>query len=321
MPRQELNTQGGKSLAKQLRPRGKRTGSGQVDSLWRGSETVLLQYVVAAGGGGGAAWAGGGGAGGYRSSIPGESSGGGASAEEPLTVEKGEALVLTVGAGGATNSAGSNSVFHAITSLGGGVTGGNGGSGGGGGTAGAGTAGQGYAGGTGTNTTDCNGNGRIPGGGGGGAGGVGESSFVSGGWQYSGQGGIGVQTFATGSSILLCAGGNAGARSHTSDNQGCNYRRTRGWGEGTGGHEGHGDCGGRSVGTAAGANTGGGSGGIPYAYDPGNTYNGGSGRVIVRWVTGTATPSVSAGITYTSGTTGIYSFINCTAGTGTVTFS
>lgn len=324
MPRQELNTQGGKSLASQLRPRGKRSGTGQVDSLWRGGPgSINVEFVVAAGGGGGAAWAGGGGGGGYRSSIPGESSGGGASAEPVLPVDLGVALTLTVGAGGAQSSNGSDSVFHNITSLGGGTTGSTGGSGGGGwGGAGAsGTANQGYGGGTSTFTSDCNGNGRNPGGGGGGAGGAGESSFTSGGYQYSGQGGAAVSTNATGTSLLHGAGGNAGARSSTSDNQGCNYRRTRSQGEGSGGHEGHGDCGGRTVGTSGSANYASGGGGIPYAYAPAGEYQGGSGRVIVRWLTGTATATVSAGITYTSGTTGLYSFINCTSGSGTVTFN
>jgi hypothetical protein len=97
-----------------------------------------VQYLVVAGGaaGGGAydnvsGTAGGGGAGGYRSSVTGESSGGGGSAESALSVSPGTAYTVTVGAGGAavTNSsalgtAGSNSVFGSITSVGGGGGGG-----------------------------------------------------------------------------------------------------------------------------------------------------------------------------------------------------
>ena len=87
-----------------------------------------VQYLVIGGGGGGGNThgGGGGGAGGYRCSVPGESSGGGASAESPLTLGVGS-YTVTVGAGGSgaasrsvTGSTGQDSVFHTITSKGGG---------------------------------------------------------------------------------------------------------------------------------------------------------------------------------------------------------
>jgi hypothetical protein len=130
--------------------------------------------VVAGGGGGGSSFAGGGGAGGYRSSVIGESSGGGSSAESLLSVSPGP-YSITVGAGGAIDTNGANSVFSTITSTGGGgggsgtINGIIGGSGGGGGyvaSGAAGTTNQGRAGGNGSPTFSSN---RAAGGGGGGS--------------------------------------------------------------------------------------------------------------------------------------------------------
>jgi hypothetical protein len=88
-----------------------------------------FEYLVIGGGGGGGGYlcAGGGGAGGYRCSVPGESSGGGASAESPLILPVGT-YTVTVGAGAPLAATyypdpgrtGSDSVFHTITSKGGG---------------------------------------------------------------------------------------------------------------------------------------------------------------------------------------------------------
>lgn len=151
------------------------TGSG---AFVPSSNLTNVDYLVVAGGGGGSNTGAGGGAGGLRSTM--YQTGGGGELESKLSLTSGTSYTVTIGAGGAGDSAsavGGNSVFGSITSLGGGCGGGNqvgkyngvnGGSGGGarsdtGGTAGTGTTGQGFA-----------GSAAIYGAGGG-AGGVGES--------------------------------------------------------------------------------------------------------------------------------------------------
>jgi len=158
------------------------------------SNTLTVQYLVIAGGGSGGQGidnnhgGGGGGAGGYRSSVPGELSGANSSAESQLTLNRGS-YTVTIGAGagvqgfGGTGNNGGDSVFHTITSIGGGrggsyfsggpTTGGSGGGAGvtGGGQAGAaGTANQGFAGGAGQSGF------QDFGGSGGGAGGAGSTA-------------------------------------------------------------------------------------------------------------------------------------------------
>ena len=175
-----------------------------------------VEYLVVAGGGGGARdEGGGGGAGGYLTGT-----GHGVTAQN---------YNITVGAGGSssgnsggnTGGAGGNSVFSTITSIGGGgggysgggsTVGASGGSGGGGGGAGAGgsaTSGQGYAGGSGGGTS-----GNYPAGGGGGAGQAGTAGSGS----TSGNGGNGLQNDITGTNIYYAGGGGGGifSSSHTS---------------------------------------------------------------------------------------------------------
>lgn len=185
------------------------------------SEVEVL--VVAGGGGGGANHAGGGGAGGlvYNSSY---------------AVTPGTSITVTVGLGGSKSTSytstaagdGQNSVFGAISAIGGGG-GGNrrdsgtaglefgrsGGSGGGGGgqgsdnvptsTGGNGTAGQGFAGGTGS--FHC-------GGGGGGAGGLGQTTNGSDGnssaSSFPGDGGPGLSFNISGSPQYYAGGGGGG---------------------------------------------------------------------------------------------------------------
>lgn len=263
-----------------------------------GVSLTNVEYLVLAGGGGGG-WqhGGGGGAGGYRSSVVGENSGGGAAAEETLTLSSGT-YGVTIGLGGAgTNSdvsgqytgtkggTGGNSIFHTITSLGGGgggsyranidsaANGASGGSGGGGGAlesgntgcgygqlGGAGTTGQGYAG----------GRSSYAGAGGGGAGGVGEVGCGSNPFGDAGDGGIGVTSSITGTPVARGGGGGGGS-------YGSNQ---------SGGSAGVGVAGGGNGGwSTAGFNGtqylgGGGGGGGVYGQFGGN---GGDGVVIVRY--------------------------------------
>ena len=168
------------------------------------TEDMTCEYLVIAGGGsGGSGAGGGGGAGGYRCSVSGETSGRGSSAESPLSLTASTGYLVTVGAGGASQTSvdvdgfqGSNSVFATITSTGGGRgagytgPGGSGGSGGGASynaTGGSGTAAQGY-----------DGAGNTSGGGGGG--GAGASASVT-------NGGNGLSSSITGFAVTRAGGG------------------------------------------------------------------------------------------------------------------
>jgi len=236
--------------------------------------------VVAGGGGGGTLRGGGGGAGGYRSSVSGESSGGGNSAEARIRVSSGESYVVAVGGGGAgsasatlTGVSGSSSTFSTVTSIGGGGGDSNnvllalsGGSGGGSvntGTAGQGFAGQGFAGGVGS------GGGSTQASGGGGGAGAAGANAVSG---NGGAGGAGVTSSITGSAVARAGGGGGGAQ------------------DGTGGAGGSGVGGaGTDDATTAGAgtvNTGSGGGGGGWTGSSAGVGGaGGSGVVIIRYLT------------------------------------
>ena len=254
-----------------------------------GSETV--DYLVIAGGGGsggqGGQASGGGGAGGYRES-PGTASG--SYTVSPLGVSPAVALPvtatgfpITVGAGGAGGSAGTDnngsagnpSVFSTITSTAGGFgggnpgpgPGGNGGSGGGGrnsGTKGAGNTppvspAQGTPGG------DSDGH---SGSGGGGATGLGGDSNGPGG--ASGNGGVGGTSSINGTPTQR-AGGGAGGRSPSSPSSGSN----------SGGGGPGGGPGGSPPAQNGTDNTGGGAGGVGLGPLAGGV--GGSGIVIIRY--------------------------------------
>ncbi|MES2631015.1 MAG: hypothetical protein V4611_03590 [Patescibacteria group bacterium] len=261
--------------------------------------TTFDALVVAGGGGGGANSPGGGGAGGVLA-LNGLTPSIGT---YNVTVGAGAAGATTGSAGGAK---GSNSVFGSNTAQGGGGgasrDGGSaaafGGSGGGGAGAttslrvpgGAGTANQGSSGGNGV-TADAGAN--ATGGGGGGAGGRGVDA-VSGG--AAGNGGPGYITYMTGS--RLAVGGGGGGAITVNGSTGVS---TDGGGNGT------------SMGALNGlANTGGGGGGRTGSAQAGN---GGSGVVIVRFITGklsvtvtgspTLTTTTMAGVSYTS-----YTFTN-----------
>jgi hypothetical protein len=165
-----------------------------------------LEYLVVAGGGAagyGQYAQGGGGAGGYRTATG-------------YSVTPGTTYTVTVGAGGASDVSGSNSVFDTITSTGGGRGGGltqhgaaSGGSGGGGvegyTAGGAGTSGQGFAGGT------QGGSSWVSQGGGGGADAAGTANTTSNSTGAAGSGGNGKSSSITGTATYYAGGGGAGA--------------------------------------------------------------------------------------------------------------
>ena len=286
---------------------------------------LIVDYLVVAGGGGGGSTrstsggGGGGGAGGYRSSVTGESSGGGAAAESSLTLTSGASYAITIGSGGVggpvslMGTSGNNSVFHTITSIGGGAGGGGttapldglgGGSGGGGSfasSAGAGTANQGYIGGSSTQSR--------AGAGGGGASSKG-TDITQSGYPYpvnGTAGGFGVSSAITGTSIARAGGGGGGA-----DNTSGGGAAVAGGGAG----------GNNSIGVAGTPNTGGGGGGAG-SYSIGSAPEkagaaGGSGIVILRYPN-SYTISGLSGTTITVGTDKVTTFTN--VGTGNIQFN
>ena len=269
-------------------------------SRWRsfGSDAIAVEYlVVAGGGGGGIDIGGGGGAGGYQTGT--------------TAASIGTSYTVTVGAGGAANTNGSNSTFYSFVSLGGGKggtyatnTAGTGGSGGGGGgqsqPAAAGTPGQGKDGGAGTY-----GGGAAAGGGGGGAGTNGSAAtYTSAG--VGGNGGNGLQSSITGSSAYYAGGGGGGQRNFASSAPG-------GLGGGGNGANINNQDGGNAV-----ANTGGGGGGVGSGTTAGT---GGSGIIVIK-IPSTNIATFSAGLTVSTITSvSGFNIYKVTAGTGTVTFS
>jgi hypothetical protein len=244
---------------------------------------LTADYLVVAGAGGGGgpgvSGGGGGGAGGVRCTVG--ATGGGGSLETPLSLSSGSAYTVTVGAGGAADTIGNNSIFGSITSTAGGrgkssgsAANANGGSGGGGnGTAagvsaniaGTGTANQGYAGGDGFPGPGDN---ARNSGGGGGAGSVGAAGTAS----VGGNGGSGITTSISGTSTVYAGGGGGGV----------GYG-TRGTGTNGGGNGGNGS----TAGGAGTTNTGSGGGGGGRNESTGTTQvagAGGSGIVIVRYL-------------------------------------
>lgn len=245
-----------------------------------------VEYLVVAGGGAGGANGGGGGAGGLLTAAG-------------LSVASGTVYTVTVGAGGSGQSyanrasitAGSSSVFGAISTNGGGQggtesqnwgngtgAGASGGSGGGGGYAGSttsggsGTSGQGFAGGT-----NAGGSTNLFGGGGG-AGSVGTNAVSN---TSCGVGGTGMCSTITGARVFYAGGGGGGTAASGDSNK-----------VGIGGGGGGGD-GGFLVGFSGQANTGGGGGGSQAA--SAITGSGGSGIVIIRYPQVNAAPALVTG--------------------------
>lgn len=259
-----------------------------------------VECIVAAGGGGGGAdggRGGAGGAGGYISFVVGEQQGGGGTVSSPLNVTA-QNYTITIGAGGAGGSRsadtdsfnGNNTIFGAITAIGGGrgggdadigasLDGGNGGSGGGGAARLAnqinngGTGSQGFDGGLGSRQYPSS----LPeddylyqSGGGGGASEAGENAVFDDPYvNVGGDGGDGIQTNITGTPTYF-AGGGGGAQSWPPGGADVPFAGLGGGGNGfVSGVQGQED---------GQVNTGGGGGG-------GAAFggNGGSGIVIIRY--------------------------------------
>ena len=245
-----------------------------------GERAILTEaLVIGGGGGGGSAIGGGGGAGGYRCNVVGELSGGSATAEASFYLTSGSYPIM-VGAGGSTNTRGSDSQIATFYSVGGGsgaafsairaTTGGSGGGGSGGGDGDTGSNGvlgvprQGRDGG---NRSHVTGTDRRSGGGGGAlANGANATTTVA------GAGGAGISSSITGTAVTRGGGGGGTAAGGTN---------------GTGG-----TGGGGNAGSAGAANTGGGGGGGA---------SGGSGIVIFR-VESSASVSFSGGVSHTTTT-------------------
>jgi hypothetical protein len=178
----------------------------------------------------------GGGAGGGPVDVRAGSGGGGAgrvTASTTSVTPGASVLTITIGGGGATNTAGTASTITGIVSATGGSVGNlNGG-----------TSGNGFSGGTGTTTPES----AIGiGGGGGGAGAVGANGVAySGDVGNGGNGGVGLETLITGTSQYFGGGGG-----------GAGYAAAGG----TGGTGGGGNGGGTGPSTAGSPNTGGGGG-------------------------------------------------------------
>ena len=259
------------------------------------NQEITVDYLVVAGGGaGGSAGHGGGGGGGMRSTVT--ATGGTRGLETALQLFANQEYLVTVGAGGAVGSVGSDSQFHYITSFGGGYISTNGGSGGGTHAffAGSGTIGQGFKGGQSRDVSP------YAAGGGGGAGQEGVSNT---GGSIAGNGGNGVACEITGSSVTYAGGGGGGV-----------YLSGTAGSGGLGG----GGAGGSSP-VAGTANLGGGGGGKSGTSGGGGT--GGSGVVVLRYPD-TLTITIGAGLTGTeSGASGGYKRATFTAGTGNVSWA
>ena len=258
-------------------------------------EPISVDYLVVAGGGSGGlgngtgSYGSGGGAGGMRCTVT--ATGGGGSLETALTLGRSTNYTVTVGAGGAsqtsTGIAGNNgidSVFATITSTAGG--GGAGGSSSQNGKTG------GSGGGGGGNTGNTAGSGTANQGYAGGAfpsngyaaGGGGAGAIGSSSQASDRPGGAGVATSITGSSVTYANGGIGGALFP--------------------------DAGIANIGE-------GGDG----KQQTGSSGAGGSGVVILRYLTAEGTITIGAGLTGSTATDGSYKVTTITAGTGNVSWA
>tara|TARA_Y100000361_G_scaffold101254_1_gene90995 strand:- start:1176 stop:2273 length:1098 start_codon:yes stop_codon:yes gene_type:complete len=296
---------------------------------------IDIDFLVVAGGASGYhSYGGGGGAGGFRASWNNETSGRGASSETAHILAAGQSYEVSVGGGGSGNGGtGNNSSFAGIESTRGGAAdsnaGNDGGCGGGGrwasNSGGSGTTGQGYDGGAANGAAANDG---LSGGGGGGAGAAGATASAG----YGSNGGAGaISSIITtsqatthsvgevsGSDVYYSGGGAAGLYRPDPPSTG----RKGSGGLGGGGNGGINSAAGNNLSPENGtANTGGGGGGQGNAQS--SAGNGGSGVVILKWLTADATLGATrTGLTDTGvQTDGDYSYIVFTAGTGNITFT
>jgi hypothetical protein len=253
-----------------------------------GAVAKYVEFLSVAGGGGGGA------------GVNGSSNGGGGGGGTVLQAIKEFALAtnytITVGAGGASNTIGSNSVAMGLTSLGGG-RGGSGSDGGGGGHGGGGSgrSGVSYAGGAGLFSGGAGDSGSPFRGGGGGGGSANGATGAA-----SGNGGNGLASSLSGSSVTYAGGGGGG-----------------GVGSAGAGGTGGGGAGSTSgVATAGTVNTGGGGGGSNDGGSPAGGA-GGSGVVILSYPSN-FTITIGGGLTGTTTTIGTNKVTTITAGTGNV---
>lgn len=306
-------------------------GYTKVSGAWKQFYASIIEfpveYLVIAGGGGGgtdngtgAAQAGG--AGGYRSSVIGELSGENSTAEATIAAFSGDSLFISVGAGGAPSSNGSNSILGAINSIGGGAGGDNNSGGLNGGSGGAsrydyptglGTSLQGHSGGSSLSTSAYSGS--LGSGGGGGAGGVGGDSDDT--QSIYGNGGISLSSSITGALVARGGGGGGGSGSTgTPPNLGTV--------EGGGGLCGSGRPNYWEILPESGVqNTGGGGGGFIGVLAPAGSVGGagGSGTVIIRYPDSLpAITSIGPGLSYSTSTSGGYRVYQFTAGSDNITF-
>lgn len=292
--------------------------------------------VIGAGGGGGGGepstggdQAGGGGAGRYRTSYgSGSISGGLSTVENDISVQKNNAIPVSIGAGGAGGTAsgvfgsnGSDTYFKNIYSIGGGgggteegyndISGKSGGSGGGQGkrnglaaTSGNSPQAEPFYPGFGFKGGYTSGGGRG-GAGGGGAGAVGND----GGQAFAPAGGDGIDSAITGATVGRGGGGGGGAAGGNTINASPD-------GGGNGGSN-------NTVAAAGDANKGGGGGGgsCQSNGNPSVGGAGGSGVVILRYATSDVISYSSTGLTISSSTDGSDTILEITAGTGTITFT
>lgn len=274
-----------------------------------------LEFLAIAGGGGGADGtygAGGGGAGGYLNSFGTEVSGDSSANLADVTASTGVNYYISVGAGGAVNVSGTDTVFHNHTAIGGGkgnthnVNGSSGGSGGGGGhqnrPGGSGTTDQGNNGGQGFDVG--HGGGPFAGGGGGGAGNAGGNASNN----TAGNGGNGLDSAITGTNVTRGGGGGG----FNGDGSGSSNRTHGNAGSGGGG------AGGNSTNPGT-VNTGGG-GGASHTTGGG----GGSGVVILSYPVERTITLDGAGTLAASGgeqTVGSRKYIIIESGAGNVSFA
>lgn len=279
------------------------------------SQPFRLDYLVIAGGGGGrpniyagGGSGGGGGAGGYISGVQGEQSGGPSSVLDQIVLYGGESILISIGAGGSSNTSGENTTFHNLTAIGGGYGNNSDADSADGGSGGGSSGFDGFTFGSGTTNQGNNGGPGGPGGNlpatleTGGGGGAGEAGNTDGG----SQGGDGIASSITGLSTYY-AGGGGGTNAPSSS------AIAGGLGGGGTGRAGDLRFTPLSPATSGLINTGGGGGG--------GGGSGGSGVVILRYPSlARIVDYIDPGLTYNYSDDGTWKRYKFTSGSGNIRF-